>query len=274
MINKVIDELEKRGYKAETKVISKDGIEKSGIIIGEGTIRPIIYPSFKDGASVNDIVDETIESYKQFERSKNFNFNLRHVMSWDYAKDHLTLCLRRKTTENILKQDFLDLEMCVRVLLPEDKRNPFRYDSVSSYVVKPGFFPDVKEEEIFNRAFQNLKKDAVVNDMVKTLMMRTGFSMEQIQTMGLLIPIPMIVVSNKTGHYGASTICDMEILDGLAKDYESNLLIIPSSIHECIVIPTNQLDMDVEEVTEIVKAVNTTEVPEEEILSDHVYIFN
>lgn len=62
MINKVIDELEKRGYKAETKVISKDGIEKSGIIIGEGTIRPIIYPSFKDGASVNDIVDETIGS--------------------------------------------------------------------------------------------------------------------------------------------------------------------------------------------------------------------
>jgi len=58
------------------------------------------------------------------------------------------------------------------------------------------------------------------------------------------------------------------------KDYESNLLIIPSSIHECIVIPTNQLDMDVEEATEIVKAVNTTEVPEEEILSDHVYIFN
>jgi len=142
-------------------------------------------------------------------------------MSWDYAKDHLTLCLRRKTTENILKQDFLDLEMCVRVLLPEDKRNPFRYDSVSSYVVKPGFFPDVKEEEIFNRAFQNLKKDAVVNDMVKTLMMRTGFSMEQIQTMGLLIPIPMIVVSNKTGHYGASTICDMEILDGLARDEKS-----------------------------------------------------
>lgn len=274
MINKVIDELEKRGYKAETKVISKDGIEKSGIIIGEGTIRPIIYPSFKDGVSVNDIVDETIESYKQFERSKNFSFNLRHVMSWDYAKDHLTLCLRRKTTENILKQDFLDLEIYVRVLLPEDRRNPFRHDSVSSYVVKPGFFPDIEEEEIFNRAFQNLKKDAIVNDMVKTLMMRTGFSMEQIQTMGLLIPIPMIVVSNKTGHYGASTICDMEILDGLAKDYESNLLIIPSSIHECIVIPTNQLDMDVEEATEIVKAVNTTEVPEEEILSDHVYIFN
>ena len=84
----------------------------------------------------------------------------------------------------------------------------------------------------------------------------------------------MIVVSNKTGHYGASTICDTEILGGLARDYESNLLIIPSSIHECIVIPINQLDMEVEEATEIVKAVNTTEVPEEEILSDHVYIFN
>lgn len=273
MINKVIDELEKRGYKAETKVISKDGIEKSGIIIGEGTIRPIIYPSFKDGASVNDIVDETIESYKQFERSKNFNFNLRHVMSWDYAKDHLTLCLRRKTTENILKQDFLDLEMCVRVLLPEDRRNPFRHYSVSSYVVKPGFFPDIEEEEIFNRTFQNLKKDAMVNDMVK-IMMGTGLSMELIQSMGLIPAIPMIVISNKTKFYGASAICDTEILSGLARDYESNLLIIPSSIHECIVIPINQLDMEVEEATEIVKAVNTTEVPEEEILSDHVYIFN
>lgn len=270
----LIDELKKRGYKAETKVISKNGIEKSGIIIGEGTIRPIIYPSFKDGASVNDIVDETIESYKQFERSKNFNFNLRHVMSWDYAKDHLTLCLRRKTTENILKQDFLDLEMYVRVLLPEDRRNPFRDDSVSSYVVKPGFFPDVKEEEIFNRAFQNLKKDVMANDMAKTLMMEIGLSIEQIQSMGLMPVIPMIVISNKTKFYGASVICDMEILGGLARDYESNLLIIPSSIHECIVIPINQLDMEVEQVTEMVKAANATKIPEEEILSDHVYIFD
>lgn len=195
-------------------------------------------------------------------------------MSWDYAKDHLTLCLRRKTTENILKQDFLDLEMYVRVLLPEDRRNPFRDDPVSSYVVKPGFFPDVKEEEIFNRAFQNLKKDVMANDMVKTLMMEIGLSIEQIQSMGLMPAIPMIVISNKTKFYGASAICDTEILGGLARDYESNLLIIPSSIHECIVIPINQLDMEVEEATEIVKAVNTTEVPEEEILSDHVYIFN
>ena len=38
MINKVINELGKRGYKAEAKVISKNGTEKSGIIIGEGTI--------------------------------------------------------------------------------------------------------------------------------------------------------------------------------------------------------------------------------------------
>lgn len=219
------------------------------------------------------MINKVIDELGKFERSKNVNFNLSHVMSWDYAKDHLMLCLRRKTTENILKRDFLDLEMYVRVLLPENRYHPVRYGSVSSYVVQHGFF-NVEEEEIFNRSFQNLKKDADVNDMAKTIMMRTGFSMEQIQTMGLLIPIPMIVVSNKTGHYGASTICDMEILDGLAKDYESNLLIIPSSIHECIVIPTNQLDMDVEEATEIVKTVNTTEVPEEEILSDHVYIFN
>lgn len=270
MINKVINELGKRGYKAETKIISKNGIEKSGIIIGEGTIRPIIYPSFKDGASVNDIVEEIIESYKQFERSKNFPFSLHQVMSWDYAKDHMTLCLRRKTKEPILKRGFLDLEMYVRVLLPEDKCN---HDSVSSYVVKPGFFPDVEEEEIFNRAFQNLKKEAMVNDMVKT-MMEIGLSMEQIQSMGLMPAIPMIVIRNKTKYYGASAICDMEILGGLASDYESNLLIIPSSIHECIVIPINQLDMEVEQVTEMVKAANATKIPEEEILSDHVYIFD
>lgn len=37
MMNEIIAELNNRGYKAESTTVVKNGVEKVGIIIGEGT---------------------------------------------------------------------------------------------------------------------------------------------------------------------------------------------------------------------------------------------
>ena len=58
----------------------------------------------------------------------------------------------------------------------------------------------------------------------------------------------------------------------IAKKYDSDLIIIPSSVHELIVIPVTEKDA-VNDPNDMVKSVNEEYVPLHEILSDHVYYY-
>ena len=97
MMNEIIMELNNRGYKAESTTVVKNGIEKVGIIIGEGTIRPTIYPDLN--YTVDECVSEIINTY---ENTKKIDINTDKIVKWDYAKNNLQLCLQRKTNEDII----------------------------------------------------------------------------------------------------------------------------------------------------------------------------
>ena len=58
-----------------------------------------------------------------------------------------------------------------------------------------------------------------------------------------------------------------------AKKVGRNFYIIPSSIHEVILIP-DTLDMDIRYMKAMVKEVNGTEVSPDEVLSDNVYRYD
>ena len=64
---------------------------------------------------------------------------------------------------------------------------------------------------------------------------------------------------------------DKENLKNLASIFNSNLVIIPSSIHEVIIIPL--FDCNISYVDNMVNDVNDKALLPEEILSDHAYIF-
>ena len=87
MMNKIIAELNNRGYKAESTTVVKNGIEKVGIIIGEGTIRPTIYPDLN--YTVDECVSEIINIYENIPK---MDINTDKIVKWDYAKNNLQLC--------------------------------------------------------------------------------------------------------------------------------------------------------------------------------------
>jgi hypothetical protein len=88
-------------------------------------------------------------------------------------------------------------------------------------------------------------------------------------------PIDMvqIVLSNESKVHGAVAICDTEMLSEIADRYNADLAILPSSIHECIVMPVD-VKTNFANLSAMVREVNTTEVSPEEQLSDHAYRFN
>lgn len=83
----------------------------------------------------------------------------------------------------------------------------------------------------------------------------------------------MYVISNSKGINGASCLLYPNILKDLAEELDTDLYILPSSIHEIIVVKGNAA-MDKSTFREMVFDVNRTQVPDEDILSDNVYFYS
>ena len=84
----------------------------------------------------------------------------------------------------------------------------------------------------------------------------------------------MYVLSNRRMTYGASM-----ILTGAARNLilekfpDGKVTVIPSSVHETLLLHTKENE-DIKSLRDMVKQVNSTEVPDEDVLSDNVYHYN
>lgn len=83
----------------------------------------------------------------------------------------------------------------------------------------------------------------------------------------------LFVLTNACGIYGASCILYGTVLEYLADSFMQDLYILPSSVHEVILVPASP-EFTVEKLEGIVRDANRTEVDEEERLSDRVYLYS
>ena len=83
----------------------------------------------------------------------------------------------------------------------------------------------------------------------------------------------MYVLSNHSKLFGASCILYQNLLKKISEHFSSSLYILPSSIHEVIIIPSNDCS-SLSQFTQMVQEVNETQLSAEEILSDHAYYYD
>lgn len=84
--------------------------------------------------------------------------------------------------------------------------------------------------------------------------------------------LKMILVSNVTMHEGARVMVYPDMMKKLAEKEQSNLFIIPSSVHEILVVPYSE--GEVETLLSMIKDVNSSCIDREEVLSDSLYIYH
>lgn len=84
--------------------------------------------------------------------------------------------------------------------------------------------------------------------------------------------IPMHILTNKDKFFGAAAILYPQVLWAVSHTLQDDLYILPSSIHECIIVPAS-VECTRKELEMIVSDINQSQVPEEEILSNHVYVY-
>ena len=85
--------------------------------------------------------------------------------------------------------------------------------------------------------------------------------------------VPLFVLSNKDKSFGAVWMTDAEILEKIGEKLKDNYYILPSSVHECLIVPAAVVS-DERMLLEMVQEINETQVEPEEVLADAVYQYD
>lgn len=275
------------GHTVVYREIPKNNCVLSGIsIIREGeSVSPTIYlENFREDDNVVRVANKVIETWRthvdspEAVEARKAADAINQLDSWQYAKDKLRVRLfNRKTNEklfeNLVCREWLDLMAVLYIQLDIGTAN-----------VNTAIFSkwNVTEEEAFAVAYENMKTDCTIADMSNMFALLTG-NEEQVETYPVFgdVELPdtpgMYCITNQKKVLGAGCILlpDALHLFGKGKD----VVILPSSVHECLLFRADDVqngalgDMSYSALTEMITAINATEVAPEDILSNHPYLY-
>ena len=103
-----------------------------------------------------------------------------------------------------------------------------------------------------------------------------GYSEEEITKMMEDMPraeIPMIIVTNEDRVNGAATMFYPGVMDEIGEKLGSNFFVLPSSLHETIVVPDDG-NMEYKALFAMVTEINATQVDTRDKLTDQVYYYD
>lgn len=87
-------------------------------------------------------------------------------------------------------------------------------------------------------------------------------------------PAPtLLVLTNSYGFLGASCLLYHDLLKNLSQQFQSSFYILPSSLHEVILIPDNRSD-HLSELSRMVHEINQKVLTPSDFLSDHAYYYH
>ena len=269
-------------------VLRNNGTSYDGLIIfhPEMNISPTIYLNpyyhrYLDGISLKDICEDIYASYISSLPGRPFDTDF--FTDYERVRSHLTMKLiSRERNEELLSDlpylPVLDLAMVFMVLIDDDELG------CGNVLVHK------EHAKLWNRSPEQLYCQAMTNCFrlqppccrkLEELMldMVNEAAAEGIPDMGMPsfspgeTSFPIRVLTNQAKVYGAACILYPGLLASLAQKVESDLILLPSSVHEFLLIDAVD-DACLDGFSYMVREVNETEVADDEILSDHAYYYD
>ena len=249
---------------AEAKQVTKNnGVVLTGIMISEGEVSPTFYVDgyYDQGLSASEAADEIlIARDAQRIQAEQFGGMVDMIKDWGKAKELVQprLIGSNNDVSGVPHKDFEDLYIIYAVNFPSD------IGFKSSANVTNGLMEawGITLDELDEVAMKNVKP--TFNGMGQLLRMLNpqlaGFDGEDI--------IPMYVIGNEEGYYGASSI----LLPEVQARFTEDMYIIPSSVHEMIAVSAAG-DFALE-IGNMIKEVNRTCVDPTEVLGEDPYYFD
>lgn len=264
------------------EVIKNNGIILYGLVVleKECNIAPTIYlesfyKEYKAGKEIGEIVKEIIQICNNEQGVKNLDMNFFE----DYKKVKNRIMVKlvnRKKNEELLKQipyiPFLDLAIIFYYSIMNEY-----FDNGSILIYKEHLKKwNIDKDEFYQNAYQNTKEKlgCKIMNMAELITGLLNAPIENEEELFLEnLRNSMFVMTNKTKFQGACCMLFTDCLNEFAEKIGKNFFILPSSIHELILVPDTGKE-NKKELCAMVKEVNETQVEPEEVLADHVYYYD
>lgn len=263
-------------------IIKNNNIQLDGLLIQDPSrnISPTIYlnhyyEDYLSGKPLSSVFDDIILAYQNNIPKENIDFSF--FMDYDKVKYQIIYKLiNYKKNQNLLNDvphfRFLDLAIVFCCYLPS---MPNGNATILIHNHHLGIWK-ITADTLYELAIKNTPillphEIAGMEDTLKKLCPEFCFLPSK-ATITTALP-SMYVLSNTEKLYGASALLYPDVVSYFADSIHHDLYILPSSIHEVLLLPKENDSDDISNLNLIIQDVNATQVPKEEILSDHVYIF-
>ncbi len=274
-------------------VIKNNGIVLTGIIIQEpdNNTSPTIYinsfyEDYLRGVSIMKITDAICEVFSQNRHIRSVDMS--HFTNYEEARKQIAYKLvhydkNRKLLENIPHRQFYNLAVVFYYIAMEepffgkasimitnahlrhwniDEQTLYRDAEVNTPNILPAQIENI-EEVMLGLLKKQVKDEKHAEDLWEQI---------HAKIKGEADTIPMYVLSNTSRCQGAACMLYPEVLKNFANKIKKDLFILPSSIHEVIILPAMP-DMKEEELLSMVTEINATQVEESEVLADSIYCY-
>lgn len=262
-------------------VIKNNGCEMDGLVIMEKgkDIAPTIYLDsfyelYTNGENIKSIIRQIEVIYEQNKNNVTFDVNI--LKHFDTIKDKIVYkVVNYRSNEKLLEQvphkRILDLAVVFYCLLDNE------YGRSATALIYNNNLKNwnVTIDDVYKAALKNTPDllHSKISSMA-ALFEKCGVNVDGEEVdLKDYVPSDMYVLTNESKLNGAACILYENVLYDFAQKLGANLYILPSSVHEVILLPKLSM-FEKDELVNMVKEVNTEGVAADEVLSDHVYEYN
>lgn len=264
-------------YRVQIREVRKNnGILLHGLLIlsRSGNVTPTIYletfhQAYEDGTTFAEVLRMILEVYRQETPKKNID--MEFFRDFDKVKDKICYRLvRQEGNEELLKDvpyvEFLDLAICFYYAY---SGKPLGDGTILIHNSHMDLWK-VNLKELMKRASENTPRlfparCCNISDILRELGLETDAGAER--------EVPMNVLTNEKKIFGAACILYPGSLEEAAEKAGKNLYVIPSSVHEVILLEETGTEAPAD-LQQMICEVNRTQVAPEEVLSDHLYYYD
>ena len=230
-------------------------------------LRPF-FSQYQYGVSIDQITEEILEYHARTE--KPTRYDMTFYTNFEMVKDHIACKLIHAGMNQALLQEvphryFLDLAVVYYY-----KMDDSTFGSASILVKKDHLkIWKITEKELDQIALENMPEllETEFISLAGLIHEMTGCAEQLFQQ-----AVPMYVLTNREKYFGAAKILLPSVCRQIAEKLQNDYYILPSSIHECIIVPVLE-GLTAQSLHEMVKEINEEHVAEEEVLSDSVYLY-
>lgn len=262
-------------------VIKNNGCEMDGLVIMEKgkDIAPTIYLDsfyelYTNGENIKNIIRQIEVIYEQNKNNVTFDVNI--LKHFDTIKDKIVYkVVNYRSNEKLLEQvphkRILDLAVVFYCLLDNE------YGRSATALIYNNNLKNwnVTIDDVHKAALKNTPDllHSKISSMA-ALFEKCGVNVDGEEVdLKDYVPSDMYVLTNESKLNGAACILYENVLYDFAQKLGADLYILPSSVHEVILLPKLSM-FEKDELVNMVKEVNTEGVAADEVLSDHVYEYN